>query len=504
MGTYRSGSASPVNNNCTSIPPGYKATIQSMADLNLANTDVSAVINLDQVIVEPSGAAYTGKLKTGIAPCPTGTEAFLNGTTRVPVATAPATYAATITADNSCKPCDANMFASKTGTPKCALCKAGSYPTRTFAPTVKPEPGNVARGNDQCTLCPMGFYKAPQSSKAICDFCPAGYETRVTLGAVTCTPCTAGFANGASAWALSRANVTSDPLGLYNPYTTATAISASKCFACPVRRSGRAHDAAGGDACLPASPPPRTSTRTRSPLPPLCPPLCAQANQYTKSPGQAACSLCGPGTSTIAEGSTKCTPCGPGTYAPTAATGCLLAPAGYFVNSTGATSYKPCATGSFAGERGTDTCDPCAAGSYANQLGSKTCKACPAGLTSTPGASTCKACPAGTASPSGSPICVSCAVGTFNDQPKQSECKPCIAGYFCPVSGINKLPKDYGTRYTCSAGSFSAAGAKSCSLCPVNFFQADSGKSTCSPCKSGTTRGKTGASVCTPARVGRL
>ena len=461
VGTYRSGSASPVNNNCTSIPPGYKATIQSMADLNLANTDVSAVINLDQVIVEPSGAAYTGKLKTGIAPCPTGTEAFLNGTTRVPVATAPATYAATITADNSCKPCDANMFASKTGTPKCALCKAGSYPTRTFAPTVKPEPGNVARGNDQCTLCPMGFYKAPQSSKAICDFCPAGYETRVTLGAVTCTPCTAGFANGASAWALSRANVTSDPMGFFTAYTSATAISASKCFACP-------------------------------------------ANQYTKAPGQASCSLCGPGTSTIAEGSTKCTPCGPGTYAPTAATGCLLAPAGYFVNSTGATSYKPCATGSFAGERGTDTCDPCAAGSYANQLGSKTCKACPAGFASTPGSATCKACPAGTASPSGSPICISCAVGTYNEETKQAQCKPCVAGYFCPVSGINKIPLEYGTRYTCSGGSFSAAGAKSCSLCPVNYFQAQAGQSSCSPCKSGTTRGKTGASVCTPARVGRL
>ena len=168
MGTYRSGNASPVNNNCTSIPPGYKASIQTAAALNLANTDVSAAENLDTLIVEPSGAAYTGSLKTGIVPCPTGTEAFLNGTARVPVAPAPATYAATIVADNSCKPCDANMFASKTGTPKCQLCKAGSFPTRTFAATVQPEPtqtGTVPRGNDQCTLCPMGFYKAPQSSK---------------------------------------------------------------------------------------------------------------------------------------------------------------------------------------------------------------------------------------------------------------------------------------------------------------------------------------------------
>ena len=168
MGTYRSGSASPVNNNCTSIPPGYKATIQSFTALNLANVDVNATFNLDQVIVDPSGASYSGNLKTGITGCPTGTEAFLNGNARVPAAAAPATYNATVFADNSCKPCDANMFASKTGTPKCQLCKAGSFPTRTFAATVQPEPtqtGTVPRGNDQCTLCPMGFYKAPQSSK---------------------------------------------------------------------------------------------------------------------------------------------------------------------------------------------------------------------------------------------------------------------------------------------------------------------------------------------------
>ena len=183
VGTYRSGSASPVNNNCTSIPPGYKASLQSFADLALASVQVSDSATLDAQVKTPAGAAYSGLLKTGIAPCPTGTEAFLNGNARVPAAVSGATYAATVTADNSCKACDANMYASKTGTPKCQLCKAGAFPTRSFPASNNPEPGNVARGNDQCTLCPTGFYKAPQSSKATCDVCPAGYETRVVLGA---------------------------------------------------------------------------------------------------------------------------------------------------------------------------------------------------------------------------------------------------------------------------------------------------------------------------------
>ena len=235
VGTYRSGSASPVNNNCTSIPPGYKASLQSFADLALASVQVSDSATLDAQVKTPAGAAYSGLLKTGIAPCPTGTEAFLNGNARVPAAVSGATYAATVTADNSCKACDANMYASKTGTPKCQLCKAGAFPTRSFPASNNPEPGNVARGNDQCTLCPTGFYKAPQSSKATCDVCPAGYETRVVLGAVSCTPCSAGYANAASAWNLARANVTTDPLNFFSSYTSYQAITNFKCGACPVR-----------------------------------------------------------------------------------------------------------------------------------------------------------------------------------------------------------------------------------------------------------------------------
>ena len=193
-GYYRVGNASPVNNVCNSISPGYKAVVSTFAQLGLPTLEVSDGVFMATLIREPSGRNYTGLLKTELQPCPTGTEAFLNGTARVPAAPAGASHAATVTADNSCKPCDANTFASKTGTAKCQLCKAGSFPTRSFAGTVKPEPslgGPVARGNDQCTLCPLGFYRAPQSTKCVPAAClPACLPGRMPA----CLPASSGCA----------------------------------------------------------------------------------------------------------------------------------------------------------------------------------------------------------------------------------------------------------------------------------------------------------------------
>ena len=58
-----------------------------------------------------------------------------------------------------------------------------------------------------------------------------------------------------------------------------------------------------------------------------------------------------------------------------AASSCVAAPAGSYVNTTGATTYKPCQVGFFSNEQGSDVCDRCPPGQYANTVGSKACKA---------------------------------------------------------------------------------------------------------------------------------
>lgn len=52
-----------------------------------------------------------------------------------------------------------------------------------------------------------------------------------------------------------------------------------------------------------------------------------------------------------------------------------MAPAGSYVNTTGAITYTPCDVGHFSDEKGSDWCDKCPPGQYANTRGSKACKA---------------------------------------------------------------------------------------------------------------------------------
>jgi hypothetical protein len=97
---------------------------------------------------------------------------------------------------------------------------------------------------------------------------------------------------------------------------------------------------------------------------------------------------------------------------------------------------------------------------------------------------------------------VKCPKGSFNDATRQSQCKDCPAGFQCPVTGMNKQPKDYaGDKFKCPAGAFSVGAAVTCSPCPVNTYAASLGSSACAKCSTGqNTRGKTGSSKCTAAR----
>lgn len=61
-----------------------------------------------------------------------------------------------------------------------------------------------------------------------------------------------------------------------------------------------------------------------------------QVNTYQPNTGKANCIQCPPGFSTQDTGNAACTACPLGSYSPTAAANCTGAPAGTFVNVTGA------------------------------------------------------------------------------------------------------------------------------------------------------------------------
>lgn len=67
----------------------------------------------------------------------------------------------------------------------------------------------------------------------------------------------------------------------------------------------------------------------------------SQVNTYQPNTGQASCIPCAAGTSTSSDGNTACQACALGYYSPNPEVGCLAAPAGTFVNTTGATTFTP-------------------------------------------------------------------------------------------------------------------------------------------------------------------
>lgn len=132
------------------------------------------------------------------------------------------------------------------------------------------------------------------------------------------------------------------------------------------------------------------------------------AHTYQAMSGQTGCVDCPVGYEGVADANiatTACTPCARGFYNNQLAHSCTAAPAGTYITTTGATSYKACPVGTFSAEAGSDACDTCPPGQYANTVGSKSCKTCPAGTFSAGRASTCVSCKSGYYAASGSGVC---------------------------------------------------------------------------------------------------
>lgn len=154
---------------------------------------------------------------------------------------------------------------------------------------------------------------------------------------------------------------------------------------------------------------------------------------------------------------------------------------GYYLSNAdpqAAPSCQPCPAGTFSTYK-SNVCVLCPAGTFSNVIGATGATSCspnPAGTFSTAvGAviATSQACPAGTFSSAGASTCTPCAAGSFSTA-FASSCTPCAAGSYASTGQPCQM---------CPSGSFALEGASTCASCPVGYFSGP-GSSACGTCAS--------------------
>lgn len=152
-GKFRSGDATPENNECKPIPAGYR-----------------------EKLVSGEGAAAA---KSEIVLCEIGTYSAWSSGTRDPATS------------TECATCTLNTYAPRKGMQKCVACKAGTIPDQSASTT-------DIKGPDRCVACSATSYRAAFMASATCTTCPAGSETGPSNHAA-CTPCRPGYVSDGSA-----------------------------------------------------------------------------------------------------------------------------------------------------------------------------------------------------------------------------------------------------------------------------------------------------------------
>ncbi|KAL2085398.1 hypothetical protein ACEWY4_018718 [Coilia grayii] len=185
-------------------------------------------------------------------------------------------------------------------------------------------------------------------------------------------------------------------------------------------------------------------------------------------------------------------------------------PQGHYCPS-GATVPQPCPAGRYSNNTGNthpSDCRPCPAGFSCSSRGlSLPSGVCPAGYFCQEGGdsspTTPQTCPLGHICPLGSPTPAPCAAGTYQDQPGQTQCAPCPAGFFCAIEGSH-------TPTMCPEGHYCPLGTQSGhdSPCPAGTFSDQRGltsRSQCAPCPPGQYCSSAGLSAptgaCSPGYV---
>ena len=191
--------------------------------------------------------------------------------------------------------------------------------------------------------------------------------------------------------------------------------------------------------------------------------------------------------------------CAPGSYNPvTGAEPCLPAPAGSFVDTTGATAATQCSAGTFSDTAGASICTNADAGSFVAGTGATGQIQCAAGSYSdTSGAIICTLADAGSfVAGTGATGQTQCAAGSYSDTSGAIICTQADAGSF--VAGTGAIGQTQ-----CAAGSYSdTSGAIICTQADAGSFVAGSGATGQTQCAAGSYSDTPGAIICTQADAG--
>jgi len=397
-------------------------------------------------------------------------------------------------------------------------CVAGSYCLRaTAAPapcpagTYSPHPGGESGA--VCLPCPAGSYCGTQALTAVSGTCAPGYycpESSVTATAVACpSKFYRGHGGGRrlsdcalcpSGKTCGTATVVPSPC----PVGSYCVVGVDVAEACPRGTFGNSTGVRRAEDCTPCTPGSFCQVQGLTEPTGLCSPgyFCLEGSDTSAPVNPLA-----PMVATI-------TPiggiCPPGGYCPAGSSKPEACPAGTFSNVTGASNVSVC-LGCVPGSFCQGSSNPFPSG------------LCSPGYFCTGGASSATQfeTPAGFFTGAGAPAPVACVPGTFNNELRQSSCKPCTAGRFCNASAtIVPRPCPPG-RYCplgtadpprCPSGRFSPSlfleNATACSLCPPGSFCESTGltapEGVCSAgfyCTGGATVRNPGAALLTSANI---
>jgi len=347
----------------------------------------------------------------------------------------------------------------------CDLCPKGQYCDATgLSAGLDCPPGTrmPAKGSslrESCIPCAPGQFNN-QPGQENCNPCSAGSYSEA-LGVTSCTACAAGgYCPEAEGGAFSRLVFQPCPSGTWSDQLGSS--DNSSCTSCLVGKASNREGATSPSTCQ------------------LC-----RAGSMAPVLGMEDCNPCNPGTYQNEVGATECKPCTDGYYCPQGAATPLPCPGGttqrldFTMISTA--DCVICTEGTFC-PVGSKAAIDCSAGTYNDQQMRETCDPCPAGrFQDAEGATACKPCEGGHYCPNAAAAALPCRAGYFSDSTnltKRSECIPASPGFFSLLGSTCEQP--------CSTGEFSGAvHAPSCDRCSDGTFQDEPGQSACHTCQAG-------------------
>ncbi|KAM4652057.1 LOW QUALITY PROTEIN: uncharacterized protein O3C94_014393 [Discoglossus pictus] len=403
----------------------------------------------------------TGNLnETFGGPCPIGH--FCPPSSGIPVPCPIGTYSdrLSLSAELECIPCPPGYYCNSAGqSAPTGLCLAGYYCAIGVSSPAPIGRDSIGDGGE----CSAGHY-CPQGS-ALPSICPSGTYNNLTRQEF-CLPCPAGF--------YCPENTTNYiafpcPSGFYCPKGTKHAGQ----FPCPRGYFNPDQRTQSLDSCLPCTPGHYCGTEGLSIASGKCDPgwFCVSA-AWTPQPFDldnytSANCLC-PATATGGK-------CLPGFYCPEGTTEPVACPPGRYCESAGLPAPTgECSAGFFCmgGSRTPNPIDPIFGG------------ICPPGTLCTAGSHHPQPCPAGTYSGESG-------LGS------ESECKTCLPGYYCNVSGLTApsglcaegfyCPERHSSSngYPCPKGHHCPAGSSAPVPCEAGSYQNKEKQNICLTCEAG-------------------